>query len=114
LDLRDTLAATALLLCSILFMAGLMLTTPVTRGEAIAAVFPPWLNKSEILGAVSVAGGRMLRHGGVQSVALVRLDSPDAVQRLKNAGAWAVVAPAGLFGCVGLTGEARRLFQKET
>ena len=112
--MRDTLAATVLLLCSTLFMAGLMLTTPVGPGVAVAAVFPPWLNKSEILGAVSLSGGRMLRHGGIQSVALVRLDSPDAVQRLKNAGAWAVVAPAGLFGCVGLTGEARRLFQKET
>lgn len=91
-----------------------MLAAPVGPGAAVAAVFPPWLDKSEILGAVSAAGGRMLRHGGIQSVALVRLESPDVAQQLKNAGAWAVVAPAGLFGCVGLTGEARRLFQKES
>lgn len=91
-----------------------MLTAPVIPGQAIAAVFPPWLDKSEILGAVSAAGGRMLRHGGIQSVALVRLDAPDGAQKLKHAGAWAVVAPAGLFGCVGLTDDARRLFQKET
>ncbi|WP_028467523.1 hypothetical protein [Nisaea denitrificans] len=112
--MRDTLGAAALLLCSTFFIAGLMLTAPVAPGQAVAAIFPPWLNKTEILGAVSTAGGRMLRHGGIDSVALVRLETPDDVQRLKHAGAWAVVAPAGLFGCGGVTDAAQRLFQKET
>ncbi|WP_323796942.1 hypothetical protein [Nisaea sp.] len=112
--MRDALAASLLLLFSSLFIAGLMLTTPVAAGQTAAAIFPPWLNKTEILGAVSAAGGRMLRHGGIDSVALVRLETPDDAQQLKHAGAWAVVAPAALFGCAGVTGNARRLFQKET
>ncbi|MEO9901411.1 hypothetical protein [Nisaea sp.] len=112
--MRDALAAVTLLLCSTLFISGLMLTTPVAPGQAVAAIFPPWLNKTEILGAVATTGGRMLRHGGIDSVALVRLETPEDIQQLKHAGAWAVVAPAGLFGCAGVTGAARRLFQKET
>ena len=75
--MRDALAAATLLLCSTFFIAGLMLTAPVAPGQAVAAIFPPWLDKTEILGAVSTAGGRMLRHGGVDSVALVRLETPD-------------------------------------
>ena len=56
----------------------------------------------------------MLRHGGVDSVALVILDKPEDVQRLKNAGAWAVIAPGNLFGCNGSADAPQGLFQKES
>lgn len=112
--MRDAWAAIALLFGSTIFMGVLMLTGPVEPNRTLAAFYPPWLDRTEVLGAVSAAGGAMLRHGGIETVALVRLDSPDAADRLKNAGAWAVVDPAGLFGCVGLKESAALLFQKET
>lgn len=112
--LRDWLPASALLFVSTLALAGLMLSGPVAKGKTVAAIFPPWYSKSDVLGAVSAAGGAMLRHGGIDTVALVRLDLPDAKDRLREIGAWAVVDPGGLFGCVGLTEEARRIFEMET
>lgn len=112
--MRDARAAIALLFGSTIFLSVLMLTGPVEPNRTLAAFYPPWFDRTEVLGAVSAAGGSMLRHGGIDSVALVRLDSPDAAARLKNAGAWAVVDPAGLLGCVGLKDGATVLFQKET
>ncbi|WP_420403174.1 hypothetical protein [Nisaea sp.] len=91
-----------------------MLTAPVKSDSTIAAIFPPWLDKTAVLGAVAEAGGSLLRHGGTNSVALVRLDRPDAAERLRDAGAWAVVDPGGLFGCVGLKSGTRSPLQKET
>lgn len=112
--MQDALGAMMLLMCSTLFFAALILSAPVAPGQVVAAIFPPWLNKTDILGAVAAGGGRMLRHGGVDSVALVNLDKPEDVQRLKNAGAWAVIAPGNLFGCNGSTDAPQGLFQKES
>lgn len=111
--MRDALGATSLLIASTAFLAVLMLAAPVQSDRTLAAVFPPWFDKASVLVAVSQAGASMLRHGGTDSVALVRLDHPDAAERLRTAGAWAVVDPGGLFGCVGVKGSTRSPFQKD-
>ncbi|WP_193184442.1 hypothetical protein [Nisaea sediminum] len=111
--MRDAVGAVALLIVSSAFLAGLMLTAPVRSDQTVAAIFPPWFDKSSVLGAVSEAGGSMLRHGGTNNIALVRLERPDASERLRNAGAWAVVDPGGLFGCIGVKGGTRFPLQKD-
>jgi len=110
---RDTFGAMALLIVSSAFLAGLMLTAPVDPGRTIAAIFPPWFDKTAVLGSVALAGGTILRHGGTDSVALVRLEHPDAAERLRKSGAWAVVDPGGLFGCTGIRGSVRAPSRKE-
>ena len=112
--MQDALSATILLVCSTLFFVALIVTAPIAPGQVVAAIFPPWLNKTEVLGIVAAAGGHMLRHGGVESVALVKLETPEDAQRLKRVGAWAVIASDSLFGCIGVSDAARRLTQKET
>ncbi|UUX51966.1 hypothetical protein NUH88_09725 [Nisaea acidiphila] len=111
--MRDVLGAIALLLISTFLIAGMMLTGPVQTDRTLAAIFPPWFDRTTVLGAVSESGGMMLRHGGLETVALVRLNRPDAVEQLKNSGAWAVVDPTGLFGCAGVKGSAAPVFLKE-
>lgn len=113
--MRDSLAAILLLVGSTLFLAGMTLAAPIDTNRTVAAVFPPWFNHSEMIEAIARADALMVRNGGFDMVALVRLHSPEGTQKLKDAGAWAVVSPEGLVGCVGLkNGVARLIFQKES
>lgn len=67
---------------------------------ALAVLFLPGTEESEILSAVTAAGGQILRGGAFSNVLVVRDDAPGFAGRLKGAGAWGVLSPALAAGCL--------------
>ena len=71
----------------------------VSPGRPVAALFPPWWSAPRALAAAS-AGGMPVRFGAAGFVVIVMPDIPDAMQRLRQAGAWLLLDPKVLGGCV--------------
>ena len=65
----------------------------------IAALYPPWWSASQCLLAAA-AGGMPVRFGAAGFVVVVLPDTPDAARLLRRAGAWLLLDPRALGGCV--------------
>lgn len=65
----------------------------------LAVLFPPWWSATEALRAAATAG-TPVRFGAAGFVVVIMPDGPNAVRRLRRAGAWAVVDPQALGGCI--------------
>jgi len=69
-------------------------------GTQVAAVFPPWMDGEHALARVAQAGGLVVRRGIIDAIVVVHSDDPGLIDRLYAAGAWAVIDPATLGGCL--------------
>ncbi len=70
----------------------------------VAAVFPPWLSSAAAFAGVAKAGGDVVRAGVLPTILVAHGDDPGFPARLHEAGAWLVLDPFALGGC--LTGNA--------
>ena len=74
----------------------LVLTEPVD-GPDVAAVFPPGWQPAE---AVARADVGLVRFGAFGNIGIVEIGDPDALARLRAAGAWLTLPPQALGGCL--------------
>ena len=88
----SALAATSALAAAVLSLA------PPVSGP-VAALFPPWWTATRSLVAASGAG-TPVRFGAAGFVVVLMPDTQDAAARLHRAGAWLVLDPKALGGCV--------------
>lgn len=65
----------------------------------VAAVFPPWWSAEHAYAAAG-AVGRVRSLGAFASVVLVQLDSGAGAARLRESGAWFLLQPELLGGCL--------------
>ncbi len=82
---------------SMLAAGALSLAPP--PGGPIAVLYPPWWSASRSLLAAA-AGGMPVRFGATSFVVVVIPDTPDAARLLRQAGAWLLLDPRALGGCV--------------
>jgi hypothetical protein len=76
-------------------------------GQTQFAVFAaPWRGLVETAEMVAAAGGAIVDAGGLPNVVIAYSDDPAFVDALYRAGAWLVLDPLLLRGCLGLA--ARR------
>ncbi len=68
-------------------------------GGPIAALYPPWWNAGQSLSAAA-AGGMPVRFGATSFVVVVAPETPDAARLLRQGGAWLLLDPRALGGCV--------------
>ena len=68
-------------------------------GGPIAALYPPWWSATQCLLAAA-AGGMPVRFGATSFVVVVAPETPDAARLLRQAGAWLLLDPRALGGCV--------------
>lgn len=68
-------------------------------GGPIAALYPPWWSASQCLLAAA-AGGMPVRFGAAGFVVVVVPETPDAARLLRRAGAWLLLDPRALGGCL--------------
>jgi hypothetical protein len=80
-------------------LAALAMALQPPASGPIAVVFPPWWSATRALVAAASAG-TPVRFGATGFVVVVMPDTPDAAGRLRHAGAWAVLDPLALGGCV--------------
>jgi ABC-type nitrate/sulfonate/bicarbonate transport system substrate-binding protein len=69
-------------------------------GTQVAAVFSPWAGGEHAFARVAQAGGLVVRRGIIDAIVVVQSDDPGLIDRLYAAGAWAVIDPATLGGCL--------------
>lgn len=84
--------------CSLLAVLAVSLSAPAPGGF-VAVVFPPWRPAAAAVGALALAGARILRPGGTDWVWVVQ--SPDAgfYRRVRAAGALFSMNPLIAGGC---------------
>lgn len=76
----------------------LILGAPET-GRPVLVIAPPGSGATRILDLVGRADGRILRGAGLTWMAVAVSEHPDFPQRLRAAGAWAVVNASSVAGC---------------
>lgn len=66
----------------------------------VAALFAPFLSRTEIIHRVAAADGALIRHGLFDSIVVVTADDPGLARRLRDAGAWLVTNPLAAGACL--------------
>ena len=97
---RDLAPAIALLVASAgaIFMAAF---SPSGGRGQYAVLAPPWYSRAQTLKLAVMAGGDVVDVGNLQNVVIVHSASPRFVAALYHSGAWLVVDPLELRGCLG-------------
>jgi hypothetical protein len=98
LSRRPLLAAILLLLVSTATLAGL--EARPRDGRDVAAVYPPWMTGASAFERVAQAGGAIVRAGALDTILVAHGDDPDFAVRLRDGGAWLVLDPLALGGCL--------------
>ncbi len=93
----SVLPAAVLAMTSLTAIAAIKLTP--SQGQPVAALFAPHLDADDAFQRVIVAGGTVLRRGGVPSLFIARSDAPDFVSALYKMGAVLVADANGARGC---------------
>lgn len=69
-------------------------------GSGVAIVFAPWTSFDEALISVANSGGRYIRPGAFDFIAIATAGDPTFVSRIRQQGAWALLDPQVLGGCL--------------
>lgn len=97
-------AALLLLFCCMTLAAPLALIAgPKDAGEGVAVVFAPWIDEATAMSRVGAAGGAVVRAGGAGFVSVVIPQSPDFENDIRAAGAWLLLDPQVVGGCMTTT-----------
>ena len=97
---RDFIPALALLVASTggIFIAAF---SPPGGTTQYAVVAPPWYDRARTFALVGAAGGDIVDVGGLANIAIVHSASPRFIANLYHSGAWLVINPLRLRGCLG-------------
>lgn len=91
------LGAAALLSMS---AAAAMALAPKRDAAGVAVIFAPWTAAEDSLSRAVGAGGRFVRFGGLEFVAVVEPEAPDYAARARANGAWLIADPVALAACL--------------
>jgi hypothetical protein len=107
----DLIPATALLLFSILgaFMIGV---APRAGQTQLAVVAAPWKSLVQTAEMIGAAGGVVVDAGGLPNVIIAQSDAAGFVDALYRAGAWLVLDPILLRGCLSFNIGRSAILQK--
>jgi hypothetical protein len=98
----DFVPAIALLIVSAGGILVAALSPASNRGQ-YAVVAPPWYSLTQTAGLVATAGGDIVDFGRIADVVIAHSEKPGFVRALYRAGAWLVIDPVGLRGCLGFS-----------
>ncbi len=98
--LRDLWPAVALLGVVVL---GLVIATlyPSGSDDQYAVVAPPWYSRAQTIGLIESIDAGIVDTGGPANMLIIHSSAPGVVRKLFGAGAWLVIDPVQLRGCIG-------------
>ena len=104
---QDFAPAITLLIVSAaaIFVAAL---SPSGDRSQYAVVALPWYNLTQTVELVATAGGDIVDFGSMADVVIAHSESAGFVRALYRAGAWLVIDPVGLRGCLGFARDSAR------
>jgi hypothetical protein len=73
---------------------------PKKNADGIAVVFAPWTSAAESFARSTEQGGRFVRFGTFEFIAVVEPVDGDYSGRVRKNGAWFVADPAALAACL--------------
>lgn len=95
-------ALPAVLLLAFSLIGALVVGLVPRNGQSeFAVIGSPWRGLGEMAEMVAAADGSVVDAGGLPNVIFARSDSPGFAAALYRAGAWLVLDPALLRGCLG-------------
>lgn len=97
--IRDLLPAAMLVGVCIFWLAAATLR-PQPGQSQVGVIFPPSLTGTEVLARIADAGGRLVREGVWPFIAVVALDRPETLARLRDRGVLLTVNPLALGSCL--------------
>jgi hypothetical protein len=92
------LNATALLLASVIAVAGISLRVG-PGAEVVAVAFPPWWSSQQAFEAAASADAAIIRTTAMAAILVVRPHDHDGLTRLHQAGAWLTIDPQAIAAC---------------
>ncbi|PZW48260.1 hypothetical protein C8P66_1057 [Humitalea rosea] len=101
---RESSALLPPLLLSLVTLVGAFLigTMPREGQTQYAVIAAPWAGLAEMVGLVAAADGAIVNVGGLSNVIIAQSDSATFSSDLYRAGAWLVLDPIVLRGCLGI------------
>lgn len=66
----------------------------------VAAIFAPWVGAGGAIERIARAGGATVRTGIAGNIVVAHGDDPAFADRLRAEGAWLIVDPVALGGCL--------------
>ncbi|WP_156917487.1 hypothetical protein [Salinarimonas rosea] len=74
---------------------------PADVRTGAAVVFPPWTSQADAFARIGQSGGALVSAGSVPFVAVATASEPAAFARaVRTAGAWLLLDPGALGGCL--------------
>ena len=107
---RDFLPAAALLAVGLAGLAVAKLMPTGADGQ-YAVIAPPWYALPQTISLVQAAHGGIVEVGDAANVVIASSREPGFVRALYGAGAWLVIDPVRLRGCLGLQSVTREQAQ---
>ena len=90
----------AVLSLGALYVAARGALAPTDQSTGVAVVFAPWTPADIAMIRSVEAGSRFIRFGALSFIAVVMPDHPDFSKSIDRAGAWFVVDPKAVGGCL--------------
>jgi hypothetical protein len=81
---------------------------PKQDSEGIAVVFAPWTDAGQTFGLAVGAGGRFIRYGAFEFIAVVEPETASYGARVRANGAWLIADPKALAACLDALANRRR------
>ena len=96
---RDLAPAMMLVGVCIFWLAAATLR-PQAGQPQVGVIFPPSLTGTQVLVRIADAGGRLVREGAWPFIAVVALDRPETLARLRDRGVLFTINPLALGSCL--------------
>ncbi|MGY6646731.1 MAG: hypothetical protein ACXIVD_16090 [Salinarimonas sp.] len=97
------MSRTAFLIAFVLMTLGAPLALvagPKDVNAGVAVVFAPWIDEATAMSRVGEAGGAVIRAGNLGFISVVMPDSPEFANDIRKAGAWLLLDPQVVGGCL--------------
>lgn len=99
----ENVSRIAFLLAFVLLTLGAplaLIAGPKDMNAGVAVVFPPWIDEATAMSRVGAAGGAVIRAGNVGFISVAMPDSPAFANDIRKAGAWLLLDPQVVGGCL--------------
>jgi hypothetical protein len=80
--------------------AASMMLAPKQGSNSVAVIFAPWTGATDAFGLAVGSGGRFIRYGAFDFIAIIEPEDASYSTRARANGAWLIADPKALAACL--------------